>query len=126
MLFMRTGRPQKFDILKYEALTEEYLDKCKDTYKKLITYRSRSKRWVSERYTYKLQATIPTVQWFAKYCWIHRSTVYDWCKKYPDFSDMVEYVKCVQADKLINGGLSNIYNTQFVVLLLFSSGYLKK
>lgn len=124
---MKYWRPHKYDSVKYEQLTEDYLKSCEDRYKKLVTRRTISKNIItSEQYTYKLQATIPTVQWYANHCWIHRSTVYDWCKKYPDFSDMVEHVKCVQTEKLINGWLSRRYNVRFVILLLFSSGYLKK
>lgn len=117
-------RPKLYDSERYKKLAEEYLDSCEDKYEKVVISESRSSWKFSQKYDYRLEVNLPSIQWFAKYCGLHRSTMYDWYKKYPDFSDIIETIKNTQITELIRGGLSWKYNARITALLLCRLGYL--
>ena len=54
---------------------------------------------------------------------ISRATVYDWKEKYPEFSDIIEKLQSVQADRLLLNGLSGDYNPVIAKVLLTKHGY---
>ena len=116
-------RPLKYDNKKYEQLTRKYLAECKDTYKIFCHARTKTQLKAYRQFAHMHPTWIPTVGWLARFCWLNRSTVYDWCKKYPDFSDMVEELKLLQTVQLINGGLTWVYNSKITILMLYSTGY---
>lgn len=70
---------------------------------------------------------IPTIEGFAIYVGIHRDTVYAWEKENDEFSDIVEGIRSLQAQMLINKGLSGAFNASISKLLLSGKhGYIEK
>lgn len=111
-------RPKKYDIKDYTKLFNEYMRKCWNEYLKFIKSQKINEKWTKVYYDYALKVTLPTIGGFANYCGINRDTIYDWCKKYPDFSDIIEIIKCYQAEMLIAGWLAQIYNAPVTKILL--------
>jgi len=69
---------------------------------------------------------LPTIEDLANYLGIHKDTIYDWEKKYPEFSDVITRVRQEQASRLINNGLSGSYNPVITKLILNKHGYVEK
>lgn len=70
---------------------------------------------------------IPTFRTFALYAGISQSTMYNWCKDYPQFATAYDCaVKC-QADYVVFGGLTGEYNAMFAKFYLeCCHGYVAK
>jgi len=69
----------------------------------------------------------PTIEGYCVWAGIRKDTVYRWAKelgedeetlKYPYFSDALGYAQEVQANLLINGGISGEYNLGLVKIIL--------
>jgi len=123
MCMKKIWRPLKYDNNKYEDLIDRYLKECKNTYEDFCHAKTKKQLKAYRQFAHKLPTWIPTVWGLARFCWLNRSTIYDWCKKYPDFSNMVEEVKLLQTVQLVNGGLMWIYNSKITILMLYSTGY---
>ena len=54
---------------------------------------------------------------------ICRDTLYEYAKKYREFSDIVEIVGNLQAKRLLSGGLLNKFNSTIARLMLTKHGY---
>jgi hypothetical protein len=64
---------------------------------------------------------IPMVDGLALELGIHRDTVNDWEKKYPEFSDIVRTLMTHQGRKLMNGSLSGEFREKTATLALSSN-----
>lgn len=71
----------------------------------------------------KASVKIPTIEGLAVYLGINKDTVYDWEKKYDEFSVVISKLRGEQADRLINNGLSGSYNPTIAKVLLTKHGY---
>lgn len=71
----------------------------------------------------KASVKIPTIEGLAVYLGINKDTVYDWEKKYDEFSVVISRLRGEQADRLINNGLSGSYNSTIAKVLLTKHGY---
>jgi hypothetical protein len=63
------------------------------------------------------------------YCWfagVAKSTVYDWAKKHPEFSDTISAINEMQELDLINDSLTGKINHQISKLLLAGHGHTDK
>lgn len=80
--------------------------------------------WDNKAERYK--CNLPSIEGLALHLEIHRSTVYDWQKKYPEFSDIIETLLQKQAQLLINSGLEGTYNSTISKVLLTKHGYTDK
>jgi hypothetical protein len=109
------GRPTEYrpDICKR---VEQYLEERKDTVDILG----------EQKLTIVRTVNLPTIEDLANYLGIHKDTIYDWEKKYPEFSDVITRVRQEQASRLINNGLSGSYNPQIAKVLLTKHGYVEK
>lgn len=99
------------EILK---MAEEYLLSCED---------EEIEKGTDERPIYHIRVKLPTKGGLANYLGVSRETLYDWAKKYPEFSDIMERLGAEQEDKLINNGLSGDYNPTIAKVLLTKHGY---
>lgn len=111
-------RPLKYDFEYYSNLFNQYINECKDEYERFIEKETSNEKWYKIEYSYSLKVKFPSIRWFAKYCWLNRDTLYEWIKKYPDFSDIIEELKYTQEEMLVNGWLSGRYNANITRLLL--------
>lgn len=112
------GRPLEYTPQK--ALdVKAYLESCKDKEEQRIV----SDGDKSTRYEFKLRVKIPTIEGCALYLGIHIDTIYDWEKKFEEFSEVIGELRRTQADRLINSGLSGDYNPVITKVLLSKHGY---
>ncbi|GAP53490.1 putative protein p17 [Arthrobacter sp. Hiyo6] len=88
-----------------------YLESCVDTFQVVGS---------APRLAVRKVVKVPTVEGLALALNISRDTVYAWAndKDKPEFSDTLERLQIVQADRLIQGGLSSEYKDSIVKLIL--------
>jgi IS30 family transposase len=98
------GRPTKM-TQELEFMIEDYLNSYQD-----------------------LDQVVPTIVGLCSYINISKSTVYKWKEenKSQILSDTLERIEEVQCVKLINGGLSNKFNSAITKLLLANHGFTEK
>lgn len=104
------GRPVEYSD---QVLTDsfQYIQSC-------------GNEWDTKAERYK--CNLPSIEGLALHLEIHRSTVYDWQKKYPEFSDIIETLLQKQAQLLINSGLEGTYNPTISKVILTKHGYTDK
>jgi hypothetical protein len=112
------GRPLTYskDIIKK---AKEYVDKCEDEEYERI----RTEGPASTTYELKLKVNLPTIEGLALYLEVNRDTIYDWERKYKEFSDILGKLRAKQAKCLIDNGLSGDYNPTIAKVLLTKHGY---
>lgn len=115
---MAGGRPTDYseEVLKK---TQEYLDLCVDTVKKVVSGESEKFTAYKEKVTVK----IPTIEGLSIYLKCHKDTIFEWDKIHQEFSDLLNVLRATQADRLINNGLSGDYNPMIAKLILHKHGY---
>lgn len=91
------ARPTKYN--------DEIIEKAEDYIKNYITYGDQ----------------IPMIDGLALELGIHRDTINDWEKKYPEFSDIVRTLMTHQGRKLMNGSLSGEFREKTATLALSSN-----
>lgn len=68
----------------------------------------------------------PKVAELALVLGVARSTIYEWKKSYPEFSDIIEEIQSAQEIMLIDNGLGGTYNPTIAKVLLTKHGYVDK
>ena len=66
----------------------------------------------------KVHDVLPKRAGFAIFLGIHRDTLYEWEKKYPQLSDVLKYIDTLQEENLWNGALNGDYNAVMAKLML--------
>ena len=102
--------------------TREYIDKCVDEWYTQVKTEGKDSTTVDN----KLKVRLPSIEGLAFYLCIARVTVYDWEKKFPEFAVLVDQIRNIQADRLINNGLSGDYNSTIAKVILTKHGYVDK
>jgi hypothetical protein len=97
----------------------KYLEMCNDQHTEF--HRTRSDG--SNSFERIVNVKIPTIEGLALSIDISRDTVYDWKSKYPEFSYIIDKLMAIQADRLLNNGLSGTYNPTIAKVLLTKHGY---
>lgn len=98
---MPGGRPTKYKP-EYCAQADEYIKHCQD----------------KERKGKKLLVNLPMIEEFALELDVNESTMYEWAKKYPEFSKALKKIKQAQQKRLVSKGLSGEYNPLIAKLVL--------
>lgn len=94
------GRPTLYGPRALEGV-REYLQSCND-----------------EQDGKNLRVNLPKVEGLARYLNVSKDTLYEWAKKYPDFSDALREIKNEQYCRLIDEGLAGRYNPAIAKLML--------
>ena len=77
----KVGRPSKYDAKTISLLVDEYLASCTSDNMKL-----------------------PTIEGLALHLQVNKTTLYEWDKKHPEFSNYIKKVADQQKENLINQG----------------------
>jgi hypothetical protein len=118
----KNGRPLKYKE-SFNDEVDKYLDQCQDSVEEF--HKTRGDK--SDTYERVQKVKLPTIVGFSVYLGVNETTVYDWAKKYPSFSQSLGRIKDVQHQKLIDGGVSGTYNSTIAKLMLSSNhGYKEK
>lgn len=110
---MKEGRPSKYDE-KYIDSVESYLNECQDEYDEF--HKTRGEK--SDTYDRLLKVRLPTIEDFARYIGVNKTTLYEWESIHPEFSNALETIRVEQKQRLIENGLSGDYNPLIAKLVL--------
>lgn len=112
------GRPKEYtdEVIKK---TRDYIDQCVDEEEEF--HKTRGEK--SDGYDRLIRVKLPTIEGLAVHLKVNRDTIYDWETKYPEFSDILGELRAIQADRLLNNGLSGDYNPVIAKVLLTKHGY---
>ena len=72
------------------------------------------------------QDPVPSVAGMACYLGVNKTTLYEWAKVHPQFSNTLDACKERQEKLALMGGLTNEFNASIVKLLLANHGYSDK
>ncbi len=112
------ARPVKY-TKDFTEKAHEYVDSCEDTVENVVI--GQSDKFTT--YKQKITVKLPTIEGLARFLGIHKDTIYEWEKKFDEFSDVIGDLRAKQAEKLINSGLSGDYNATLSKVLLSKHGY---
>ena len=125
------GRPTKL-TQKIIKETRKYIESHSDEYEFKVVQNPVKKKDGKKRqdHVYK-RVKIPTVEGLAIHLGVSRSTIYEWIDDIDsslrqEFSDTVERLKAIQAERLISNGLEGIYTPTITKLLLHAHGYTER
>ena len=110
---MPAGRPIEYNE-QVLAKAEEYIKSCID---------EDVNNGTPEKPFIKTKVNVPTKGGLAVYLDVSRDTLYDWAKKYKEFSYIMERLGSEQESRLINNGLAGTYNSTIAKVLLTKHGY---
>lgn len=74
----------------------------------------------------ELGHAIPSRAGLCCFLGISKETSYDWCDKYPDFSDTLRNIMVLQEHMALNGGITGQLTPMIVKLVLANHGYHEK
>jgi len=112
------GRPTKYNKTIFSE-TQKYLDSCVD--KSYTVVRSQSERTKSVEN--RLRVKLPTIEGLAFHLHINKTTIHEWRRAHPEFSNLIDELLALQVDRLVNQGLSGDYNATIAKVLLTKHGY---
>lgn len=118
---MPAGRPTEYNET-IIPLTEEYIQHCIDEEDEFHATRGIK----SDGYQRLIRVRLPTVEGLAVILNVNKTTIYEWESKFPEFSNVLSKLRSIQANRLINEGLSGDYNPVIAKLLLMKHGYAEK
>lgn len=116
------GRPTKYKE-EYIDKVDEYLELHQD--KELEKVGLKSEKGY-EKIDYVLRVNLPTIEGFARFIGVNKTTLYEWDKKYQDFSNSLDKIRIEQQTRLINEGLAGNYNPTIAKLILSSNHGMKE
>lgn len=107
------GRPTKYQTI-YIKKADEYLKSRVDKEVRTLT------KEVGKQKTYekKIKVQLPTIEDFAVFLNVDKTTLYEWGKKYKEFSYALEKIRAEQQKRLLQFGLSGDYNSMIAKLIL--------
>ncbi len=124
----KLGRPSKYQKEKILPLAEKFLDEeCGIKEERALKSEKSSSLGESSSYALLYIPKLPTKRRLAEYLGIHIDTLYEWEKKYTEFSDITHKLSDKYEEMLLVGGLSKKFDGRIVNLLLSSKfGYAEK
>lgn len=107
---MPAGRPTSYDYSILKPLIDEYIKECQDIEE-------------DKENNIKQKVKIPSIEGLCLKLKINKDTLYEWVKIHEEFSDDIDIIRQIQADRLLNKGLSGDYNPTIAKVLLTKHGY---
>lgn len=98
------GRPTEYKE-EYIVTVDEYINSCQD--------------YIDENG--KLKVKIPKLEGLALYLGVDKTSLYEWEKKYPEFSHALDKIRNEQSSRLQDNGLAGTYNPTIAKLMLSSN-----
>lgn len=86
---MERGRPSEYRP-EYINAVDEYLNECRDT----------TEVYGEEKPIVKVKVKLPTVEGFARKLGVNKTSLYEWEKKHPDFSNALDKIRIEQYELL--------------------------
>ena len=115
------GRPTKYKGEATIKKAREYIKNCVDEMEEIVI--SRNNKTGKTAFERRLKVKLPKGEGLALHLDITRETMYQWAKEYPQFSDILDQINKIQADRVINEALAGNYNATIAKLLLGKHGY---
>lgn len=122
---MVAWRPTKYTEDMIDKV-EDYLAECVDEvydYVKSETEWSRSRGRSREQ---KIKVKLPTIEWFALYLGVNKTSIYEWKEKNEEFSNALEKINQEQRKRLLDNGLNWTYNPMIAKLVLSANHGMKE
>lgn len=113
---MPAGRPTKYEERFIDSV-DEYLKANQD--EEFEFHKTRGN--TSDSYEKKIKVRLPTIEGFALFLGVDKSTLYEWGEKYDQFSYALEKIITEQKKRLLEKGLSGDYNSTIAKLILSSN-----
>jgi len=101
----------------YVEKAKEYLEQCQDEEYQL----TKSSGGNVETWENKIKVKLPTIEGFSRFLGVAVSSLYEWEKKFPEFSKALGEIKTEQKERLLDKGLSGHYNSTIAKLILSSN-----
>lgn len=109
------ARPTKYNS-KYIESIDKYLEERKDEEVDVVVQKNEEKGY--KMYKPKIKVKLPTIEGFARFIEVNKTTLYKWEAKHKKFSNALEKIRVEQKQRLIDSGLSGSYNSTIAKLVL--------
>ena len=122
---MDRWRPTKYTPDMIDKV-DDYLEITQDEYKDYIKSETiwANSTWRSKEQ--KINVKLPTLEWFAKFIWVHTDTLVEWRKQYPNFSVALDKILREQKTRLLDKWLNGDYNPTIAKLILSANHGMKE
>lgn len=107
------GRPTEYKA-EYINKIDEYLAERQDEEVQVVKQSSEK----YETFDNKLKVKLPTIEGFALFIGVNKTSLYEWEKKYSQFSNALDKIRQEQQQRLLDNGLSGDYNPTIAKLIL--------
>jgi hypothetical protein len=105
------GAPSKYDPKYCKMIKDFFNKKCYESQILIKAYKDGS----TEEKHVEIPCDLPLFEKFAKKIKVHRETLLNWTKQYPEFFDAYKEAKDSQSEILITNGLRNNYAQPFAI-----------
>jgi hypothetical protein len=112
----KLGRPEEYKE-DYISKVDEYLSSRQD--QEYEFHKTRGDK--SDSFEEKIKVKLPTVEGFALFIGVNKTSLYEWEKKHPLFSNALDKIRHEQMQRLLDKGLSGDYNPVIAKLILSSN-----
>ena len=122
-------RPSKYEE-RFIKSVDEYLNQCVDSYKEVFKTRQmtdedgKMKEVITNESIKKV--SLPTIEWFAMYINVVKSSVYERAKENEEFSNALDKIMIEQKNRLMQEWLSGNYNSTIAKLVLSANHGMKE
>lgn len=117
------GRPTTYSAAILKS-AEEYLSSCNDEEDLAVDDELEAQpHGGALKRSHKTGVNLPSIEGLSRHLRVSRDTLYEWAKNRKEFSDILEDLRSVQGERLINNGLSGAYNSTITKLMMAKHGY---